>query len=424
MWPSTSMLNAGRVNKQQEVCKMQQVRSREELLQYLKAYSEDRSQEIDERKTLAPLLKTYVIETFAESSGVKGNYPDIFTVQDHFCQIVELDDALLAVYSEDQMLMGYLEKISDRFLLFHTTEKAEQVDKFVPQLVKRSIYLDQLWLSGLMFNQLWEVWIAPQHQDHRYIRISFDYHDRFAGPPLSDEHLDAPAESEESFVETRSTKATLNLQKAVLNEVLAKLQETLPSFRAISALRFPAFNGIGGHDFFYNGKVTNRSNSFLDHYQQICDVCANYAAITETLEKMVWLDAEPNRLSVGGEGYCLNGLPVQIIFKDPLSIDKLQYFIKHTFELGYGPFRLWGNPIYINENLVHVYGLDLHLWQEIYLELTPERFLVILPPGTCGNTIHRLVTNIQMALEPNIDVYIGNRLYQDIIRQHLLERRK
>ena len=42
----------------------------------------------------------------------------------------------------------------------------------------------------------------------------------------------------------------------------------------------------------------------------------------------------------------------------------------------------------------------------------PSRFIAVLPQGTCGNTIHRLVTNIQKMLEPDIEVYVGDVLYQ------------
>jgi len=55
--------------------------------------------------------------------------------------------------------------------------------------------------------------------------------------------------------------------------------------------------------------------------------------------------------------------------------------------------------------------------------MTPSRFIAVLPQGTCGNTIHRLVTNIQKMLEPDIEVYVGDVLYQDIIRHHLVGER-
>lgn len=406
---------------------LKKVKTRDELIQFLKDYSEDRSREIGGKRTIAPLLKTYVIETFTNNYESKINSLDIFSEQSDLCLVDEIsddiNDDMLIVYSVKQEVMGYLEKIGNRFWLYYTTEKTEQSDPFVSKFVKGSIYLDQLWLSGIMFNKLWESWIVPNHQDHRFIRISFDYQDRFVSEHNVDEHIELESELDKSLLEMKSTSASLGLPKVKLNEILFHLQEILSPFKVINALRFPAINGVGGHDFYYTGKITNRSNNFLDHRQQILDVCDKYAEITEILEEAVWFETERNSLPVGGEIYQLRGLPVQIIFNEPLPIEKFHFFIKYTFEKGYGPFRFWGNPIYVNDALVHVYGLDLHLWQEIYFELTPSRFIVVLPKGTCGNTIHRLITNIQMMLEPDIEVYIGNILYQEIIRQHLVGER-
>ena len=81
-------------------------------------------------------------------------------------------------------------------------------------------------------------------------------------------------------------------------------------------------------------------------------------------------------------------------------------FIEYTFRTGKEPFRILGKPIWVNDNKVHIYGTDIHLWQKVLLELSREEFVVILPTGTCGNTIHRLVTNIQRYLDPGVSVLL------------------
>ena len=40
----------------------------------------------------------------------------------------------------------------------------------------------------------------------------------------------------------------------------------------------------------------------------------------------------------------------------------------------------------------------------------------LLPDGTCGNTIHRLVTNIQRFLDPAVEAWIGDTPYSDLIQ--------
>jgi hypothetical protein len=63
---------------------------------------------------------------------------------------------------------------------------------------------------------------------------------------------------------------------------------------------------------------------------------------------------------------------------------------------------------------IHVYGADRHLWQPINLEITSKGIVAILPQGTCGNTFHRLVTNIQRYVCPNIEAWLGSKSFQSL----------
>ncbi len=65
---------------------------------------------------------------------------------------------------------------------------------------------------------------------------------------------------------------------------------------------------------------------------------------------------------------------------------------------------------------VHAYGVDRHVWQPIDLELTPAHVVALLPEGTCGNTIHRLITNIQRFLDPAVEAWIGDAPYDDFLK--------
>jgi hypothetical protein len=66
---------------------------------------------------------------------------------------------------------------------------------------------------------------------------------------------------------------------------------------------------------------------------------------------------------------------------------------------------------------VHVYGLDRHLWQPLFLELTATGCVAIIPNGTCGNAVHRLVTNIQRYLDPGAIVHLGDQRYSAMVQE-------
>jgi hypothetical protein len=43
--------------------------------------------------------------------------------------------------------------------------------------------------------------------------------------------------------------------------------------------------------------------------------------------------------------------------------------------------------------------------------------IAIIPRGTCGNTVHRLVTNIQRYIDPAAQVSVGDSKYEEIVDQ-------
>jgi hypothetical protein len=43
--------------------------------------------------------------------------------------------------------------------------------------------------------------------------------------------------------------------------------------------------------------------------------------------------------------------------------------------------------------------------------------VAILPRGTCGNTFHRLVANIQQFVCPKLEAWIGSKPFKEIVRQ-------
>ncbi|GER94829.1 hypothetical protein A45J_2716 [hot springs metagenome] len=115
--------------------------------------------------------------------------------------------------------------------------------------------------------------------------------------------------------------------------------------------------------------------------------------MSETQQKLLKI----NNCKYFGE---LVGAPLIIEFKDPLNEETFNHFIDSTFGRVKNRFGLWGNPIRLGPKKIHVYGVDKHLWQPIFLEITDKHLIAIIPKGTYGNTVHRLVSNIQTYLDP------------------------
>jgi hypothetical protein len=202
---------------------------------------------------------------------------------------------------------------------------------------------------------------------------------------------------------------------AVVQEKLAKLQEIYTPLYAISLLRFPSALERGGHDFYDNGKVTNRSGNFRDHRNHLLYVQRIYDQLMKYTEEKVWYSLDKETVTIPGAFQKLVGAPVFIKFSEPIGNETFEYWLDSTFGRANNRFRLWGNPIRLGPQKVHVYGVDRHLWQPLFLEITTKHLMAIIPKGTCGNTIHRLITNIQRYLDPAADVFIGNSKYEDLV---------
>ena len=201
-----------------------------------------------------------------------------------------------------------------------------------------------------------------------------------------------------------------------MHDKLRKLQDIYAPLHAISQLRFPSPAGRGGHDFYDNGKVTNRSDSFRDHRSHLLFVVRIYERLLGMTEEQAWYSVKTSA-SLPGAFRKIVGAPVVIRFQEPLRPQVFDFWVQSTFSRPRNRFRLWGHPIRLGPTKVHVYGLDCHLWHPLFLELTATGCMAIIPSGTCGNTVHRLVTNVQRYLDPGADVYIGNTPYKKMVEE-------
>lgn len=395
---------------------MNKWKSRESVVSYLEDYVSDIKDQIDRGKTKQTLLKSYVFETFnpdtvLEVSNTPLEIKSLFQNKENM--LTQIDEQFFSV-NKGKETTGFVEEVNDRFSILYSIDKANKSDKYTRSLIKNSPILDSLWISGVMFDSFLEK-IEEEHHPNRYIKMKFEFDGFFS------KHQGTMAEGEDFsdktdiFDEHRVSSISLVEEAAEIANKLKGIRGFLPAFNSIGLLRFPNMAGKGGHDFYQNGKVTNRSDSFNDHRYQIIQTINSYQEITEKIEKHTWFDFEKITSPEVGNSYSFHGSPITVNFNTPLKPHVFRNFINSTFAKGREPFRIQGDPIWVDEYRAHIYGIDLHLWQKVILDLSLDKFVIYIPRGTCGNTIHRLVTNIQRFLEPVITVNIGNFDYRELI---------
>ena len=110
----------------------------------------------------------------------------------------------------------------------------------------------------------------------------------------------------------------------------------------------------------------------------------------------------------------MSGGPIVIKFSRP--IPDQQAFLATLFS-SRAPFRLWGMPAVSAEGVAEVEAVDLHVGQRLRVDVGDDWMRIYLEAGGCGNTVARLVSNLQhrfdgalSLIDPVLDKAVGRHL--------------
>ena len=396
------------------------LQSREAFVDHLEGYTEPTVAELRDGKLTRKLLKTYMLETARHDHAT----PELAALFPPHIQMHRLDDTLYRVEdaTHEGRVVGLLEALEERHPVFYTTLAADDSNKWVRQVVDRNPWLDRLWLSSPILFELWK-YVQRTTPAHRYVRLGFEHEAWYeTASNLSDTDGaevddDEPADDEAAhgFVERRRSKVALTERLGVLQEKLPQFRDLYDPMHSLVQLQIPS-GSRGGHLLYYDGHATNRSDSFVEHRAAVAQVLGLYRRITEHSEDQLWVDTT----EVGDDGFTVKGAPVTIGFRQPLSEATFNRFVDLGLERRTSRFRIGGYVTRRGPTKVHVAAIDRHLWQPFLLEVTSKQLVAVLPRGTCGNTIHRLVTNVQRLLDPSVDVWLGNERYETAVENSML----
>ena len=392
--------------------------SRRQYVDYLEGHPLPGVADLDQPGADRKLVKTYMLET----AGSAHRMPDLADCFAGRVGLHRLDDTLFRVEDADHggEVVGLIEELDERHPVVYTKMAVEHSNKWMRQTVDRSPWLDRLWLSSPILFELWKQ-VQATTPPHRYARLGFEHEARYEpieGLDLADsdddadDADDADYETTRMFAERRRSVVALTERLSVLSEKLQQLIEWYNPLHSMVHLQMPAA-GRGGHRFNYDGRVTNRSDSFADHRATVRRVLALYRRVTEHAEERLWVDAA----DVGTGGFRITGSPLTIQFGERLSEPVFNRFVELAIQRRTSRFRIGGFVTRRGPTKVHVVAVDRHLWQPFLLEATSSRLLAVLPRGTCGNTVHRLVANVQRELDPTAKAWLGSEPYDSAVAE-------
>lgn len=403
-------------------------KDRFEVYRFFNGLSAEAKEGLDQRKGRVPLVKTFLLEHVSCRSNIQPKRPSLI-FEEMGCEIGMLDGKFMSLKcvdrdSRSQTTTGFLEQYDERFFAYYTCEDSKNAQDRVKEWILRSPDLDSTWFSSPLLQELWDQNVSKRGDD-RFGMIAFQHESKYDMPEgfsasdgasddsVSEETIEDTGDSEDRpEIERRNAVFKMGDRIGRIRHALSKLQEDYKPLYALSGLRLPSRIGHGGHDLYRNGRITNRTGSFEDHRNTVRYLYRIYKSILESTERSAW----PETSKVLKLHTSRGGVPLIVRFDESISKSTFERWVQMAFRKG-STFNLWGNPIKLGPTKVHVYGADRHLWQPINLELTETGLVAILPKDTCGNTFHRLVTNIQHYVYPKIRAWIGSQTFKELVSQ-------
>jgi len=410
----------------------QNPKDRFEVYRFFNGISEEAKEGLDQRRVRVPMVKTFLLEHVGNHDKSHSKIPvDIFASLG--ARVKRLDETFMSVafrvldpetHQTAEVTTGFVEQYDERFFAYYTSEDFTTAKGRVNKWIQ-SPDLDSTWYSGPLLQALWDRDVSSRG-DSRFGKLVFRHESIFEMPEdfasveageqedVEDDDSevgdDRPEIDDNQEVERRRARFEMADRIGKIRLALDNLQGNYAPLHALYALRFPSRLGRGSHDLFQNGRITNRSDSFEDHRNTVRYLYRIYKSILNSTEQSAWhaMSAEKS-LHTG-----MKGVPLIVKFDEPLSKATFDRWIQLGFQRR-NRFRLWGDPIRLGPTKVHVYGADRHLWQPINLEITSKQLVAILPVGTCGNTFHRLVTNIQQYVSPKIKAWVGSEPFETLV---------
>ena len=322
------------------------------------------------RKGRGP-LKTYLIEAHTP----KGEGLDHRTARDLLVDLLKPTGVDVA-HTEDGTLfqassneVGFFFDVLDpRFWVVHTMSNVDVASDILGTLVDQHANLDWAW---------------PPSEMMRAIQIS----GRSTGFAIDYDETRFATLDEESAVDDPDVVVKFRHRGTGAESWISKFQELAPDAMAFSMVRFAKADWNTGSSIVNEldelGRIKATGNSINLHLQSVALLLDRYRTYINQIEDIA-------RIRVRGNA--LDGYPV--VFHFPKPVAQFEAFVAELLS-SKEPLRIWGIPEWIRKDLVYVEGVDLHSSSRMRLDLTPSMMRVYLSANACGNTIARLVRNLQ-----------------------------
>lgn len=310
-------------------------------------------------------LKTYILESGDE-------FPKNFLLGSSKCEFVDtgLDGIKILRVDDTKPVEFYLDMNDGRFLFLHTNYNTKDTNRVVKQLVNAFDHVfDHAWFHSDMLKKIPDVCSCKS----KGFGIKYsNYLNRSNDLDPDDMSLDVGGSLAEKIKDLIGTEEGVKNAFAYDAVKISRGSRTEPD----KYIRMNVHNT--GHF------AVKRGRSVTDHLDIVKAIAQMYADAVKKIEKC--------RVGVSDDGSEFIGHAIN--FEFPNGIEDLDLFVNKMFN-GTEPFKLWGIKEKIEDDYFNIDGVDLHTGARINFEISTNMMRAYLYTGGCGNTILRLLTNLQ-----------------------------
>lgn len=322
-------------------------------------------------------VKVRLIEAHAPEPGEAGSRHLLSGLAKEMGLSLQLFSEDLHILAGDQIVLA-VDSLDARFWHVYSTSSKTQVERVLKRVLSTTTQLDSAWMPRSLLQEI--------DGTHRWLKSSFEG-EELLGP-------DAPARKWRARFEGDGPDALLDLlaredqyaRASALTAIGASITE--PGIGVANVAADWRGNFIIGHGEFSAGASV------------VARAADRYAAFVTGLESghQLRFAGAPD----GATGIALNG-DVAVLWFDE-AIRDVERVVDRLFAAK-EPFRLWAVPRQVSEHEWEANAVDLHVGQPLRLEISPNRVRVLLGENTCGNTLARLLTNLQQHLDARVLIY-------------------
>lgn len=313
-------------------------------------------------------VKSRLVEAHAPESSSDGVGHLLCSVADDANLTLErLGDDLWGLLGTNDAF--FVDALNPRFWLLHSTAPADGLRRLLRRYLLPTARLDQAWFSSKQLQEL--------EGERRWVRSSFN--------------SDVLQPNGSGQAVPRRWRVQVEGENP--NELLEIVSQT-QRYQAGAALTAVG-SRLGGPDTGsaevaadYQGSFVASGNDFHLVAGLLWRTLDRYEAYIRALETSYRLETAATEEM----GMTIEGEVATIDF--PHAVEDLDALVANLFTCK-EPFRLWAVPREVASGQWEANAVDLHVGHPVRLEITSHWLRVLLGPETCGNTLARLVANLQ-----------------------------